>query len=408
MLGLVAVLLMLLAPRWFALLLFGDSRASSLATSLGAALGTVIAFNFLVELFTALRQIRVASLMQLANNVVFTVLSVGLLCFTGLGEQAVILAFGAGALAAIVGGGLRLRSAWRSLPPAARPLPCQELATKLLPFAAWVWLTNLLANLFVSADQYMIKHFSGLDAAAADSVVGQYYSSRIVPVLLIGAAGTLSSIILPHLSFDWEAGRRRAVSQRLNLALKLIGLAFTCGAALVMLGAPWLFGWVLHGKYSDGLAVLPWTLIYSAWFSLAVVAQNYLWCAEKAGLSSLALALGLAVDVALNLVLLPRFGLAGAVLAAAAANAAALAITYELSRRLGLERDRGVWVVSALPLAIAGGAGPAAAIVVLTGWFAARSSWLFNSREKQELAEAARSCLGRLQRLVGSREPASA
>jgi O-antigen/teichoic acid export membrane protein len=407
-LGLSALLLVLLARHWFALCIFKDARQTRLVLALAGALGAVIACNFLIELFTALRRIRLVSLMQLASSLVFALMGVGLLCFTALREEAVILAFGAGALAASLWGVFQLRSVWRELPLTAQPSPHRDLWAKLLPFAAWLWVINVLANLFDGADQYMIKHFSRLDAAAADSLVGQYHCSRVVPLLLIAVAGMLSGVILPHLSSDWEAGRRHAVSQRLNLALKLVALAFTAGAVLVLLVSPMLFGWVLQGKYSQGLTVLPWTMAYCIWFSLAIVAQNYLWCAEKTRLVSLALAAGLAVNVALNLLLLPRLGLVGAVLATASANAVALALIYGLSRRLGMKLDRGVWLASALPLAIPFGGGPAAAVVLAAGWSAARGSWLFSRREKQQFAAVTRRCLERLQQVVGRRAPTSA
>ena len=38
----------------------------------------VIAYNFLIELFTALRNIRLVSVMQLVNSVAFAVLGVGI------------------------------------------------------------------------------------------------------------------------------------------------------------------------------------------------------------------------------------------------------------------------------------------------------------------------------------------
>ena len=55
-----------------------------------------------------------------------------------------------------------------------------------------------------------------------------------------------------------------------------------------------------------------------------MVMQNYLLCAEKARLVCVAMAAGLALSVPLNIVLLPRLGLEGAVLATAAANALSL------------------------------------------------------------------------------------
>ena len=47
---------------------------------------------------------------------------------------------------------------------------------KLLPFAIWVWVTNLLYNLFEVVDRYMVLHVGGLDDAQA--LIGQYHNAR--------------------------------------------------------------------------------------------------------------------------------------------------------------------------------------------------------------------------------------
>ena len=103
-------------------------------------------------------------------------------------------------------------------------------------------------------------------------------------------------------------------------------LAAIGASAAVLFIAPWLFGVAFQGKFAGGLAVLPWTLAYCIWFGAAMIAQQYLWCAERAGLVGIALAAGLAVNVAVNLLLLPRLGLQGVVIAAAAANLVSLVL----------------------------------------------------------------------------------
>jgi O-antigen/teichoic acid export membrane protein len=187
---------------------------------------------------------------------------------------------------------------------------------------------------------------------------------------LFSIAALLGSMITPHLSCDWEAGRRDQVSARLNLFLKMLASAMVAAGVLALCVAPLLFGVAFRGKFAQGEAILPWTLIYSIWFGLAAVAQNYLWCAEKARWGSLALLVGLTVNVLLNLMLLPRLGLLGAVLATSGANALVLALVCTFDRIAGFQMDRSTWVLLALPLVLCLGPGVAAgllAIVVLDG-----------------------------------------
>jgi PST family polysaccharide transporter len=406
-LGSVAVVLVFLAPRWFAWFIFRDAQQTHLVQLLGIALATAIAFNFSTELLTALRQVRVVSWMQFVNSLVFAVLGLALLYGTRMNEEAVIVAFIAGAVVAGMLGVLVLRSAWRESPGLNEPLPHRELWSKLLPFAGWVWVTNLLANLFDAGDRFMLVHFAPLEAGAADALVGQYHCSRVVPVLLIGIAGTLAGILLPHMSHDWEAGRRDAVSRRLNSCLKLLGLAFTAAAVLILLGSPILFGWVLHGKYDGGLAVLPLTLTYCAWFSLATIAQTYLWCAERAKVSSLALLIGLLGNLALNYLLVPRLGLLGAVLATAAANGVALVLIFEFSQRAGMKIDGGTWLASGLPLLACLGPWPAAAALIVVGWLAVRGSWFFTIDERQQVVSLMRQVIDKFRSAVSRSAPAT-
>ena len=259
-----------------------------------------------------------------------------------------------------------LRRQYKSLPPGEPTLGAvvPEIGgfwSRLLPFAAWVWVSNLLYNLFDVADRYMIVHTSS--AADPLAVVGSYHSSRIVPLLLVSIAALLGTVILPHLSHDWEAGRRDAVSARMNLTLKLLGLLLFVGSIAILLGAPFLFNVAFAGKFRGGLDVLPWTLTYCAWFGMVTMAQMYLWCAERARLSCLALFIGLVMNIGLNLLLLPRFGLAGAVWATAAANFVALALIFQFNAWLGMKIERSLLLVSLLPLTL--GLGPFAAVAAL-------------------------------------------
>jgi len=379
-------------------LLFGSVQPFETVVMLASVLAMVIVFNFLVELLTALRLVRFASLMQLASSMVFVICGLILLVFTPLGEHAVLMAYGGGAATASVLGVVVTVCFWRSLPRSEPPLAHRDLWSVLLPFAGWIWTANLISNLFTVTDQFMLKHFSGLPSSAADALVGQYYASRLVPLLLISVAALLSGMLLPHLSSDWESGHRERARWRLNRFVKLLALSFTGAAALVLMCAPLLFQGALGGRYNHGLAVLPGTLTYCIWFSMATVAANYLWCVEKARLASAALLGGLAVNIVLNYVFAPRFGLAGVVSATIIANAVALASVFLLTALSGMRWQRTTWLMAMLPLALWMGGATALGIVVVVaaiGWW---KGWMVTNGEFGRLADsvaAARWCFFR-------------
>ncbi|HVC94469.1 MAG TPA: polysaccharide biosynthesis C-terminal domain-containing protein, partial [Pirellulales bacterium] len=295
--------------------------------------------------------------------------------------------FGGACLLSSAAGVFWLRGARFDVPSTSCHVPHRDFWGKLLPFAAWVWISNALANLFGLADRYLIVHHSGLPESAALTLIGEYHSSRFVPLLFLGIAEMLAALIMPHLSHDWEAGCREQVARRLNLILKLFALALTFASVVVLLVSPWLFGVALAGKFAGGLAVLPWTLAFCVWGSLSVVATNYLWCAEKVRLAGAALAVGLAVNVGLNLWLLPQFGLLGVVLATAAANLVVLVLVYAAAQANGLRIDLGVWLISLLPAAVPLGPWVVLAVLASVALLAATGERLFDAQEKRDLIQ---------------------
>ena len=352
-------LLAILAFRgWFSCLVFGSRDHEGLVVLLAFGLLLVIAFNFLVCLATALRNMKVVSLIELANSVFFGVLGISLLfCGGAPGSPgrtagAMVVAYSGSCLLCVLGSLAWLARTWRSFPRQTVRMPRREIWSRMLPLAAWIMVINLLWNLFDVVDRYMIVHFMPGSAAEALAEVGNYRSSRVLPLLLSSITGMIAGALLPHLSHDWEAGRRQRVSARLNLFLKIWAILLTAGAAAVLFLAPELFRIGFRSKFSGGLLVLPWTLTYCTWFGLSMLLQTYLWCAERANVASVAALLGVVINVALNLLWLPRMGLKGAVLATATANGAVLLLMVVLSGRYGFRVHRGTLIGMLLPICI--------------------------------------------------------
>ncbi len=114
----------------------------------------------------------------------------------------------------------------------------------------------------------------------------------------------------------------------------------------------------------------------------------YLWCAERARLGCVALLTGLITNVILNTILLPRYGLVGAVWATGAANAVALVLIYRFNVWMGMKLQRSVVLVSLLPITL--GFGPFAALAALTAVVLAAifTNRVFDAAEKQRLVRA--------------------
>lgn len=397
-----------LARRWFSILIFGTPDNTYTVGLLAASLAAVVAFNFSIELFTALRNIRLVSVMHLVNSLSFAVLGVVLLLGWQPAAASVVVAYGGACLVSVILASGRMCRTWRDAPRITESIGQQPFWGKLAPFAGWVLTVSVLANLFEMVDRYMIVHYSARPAGEALALVGNYHSSRIVPMLLVSLAAMLGTMITPHMAHDWEEGKKQRVGERLRLFLKLFGFALCLGQFAVLAAAPLLFNVALKGKFEGGLTVLPWTLTYCTWFAMALIVQNYLWCAEKAWLSSVAMAAGLLLNVALNRILLPPLGLPGAVLATSMANLVALGILCLFVRRLGFPFDCGVRVLLLLPPVVCLGPWITLAVLVAVGLEAACSDRLLSPDEKHEIRKAVDGYIIRFVQFRNARRASSA
>jgi O-antigen/teichoic acid export membrane protein len=387
LLTLAAVILIVLYRKAVSDFVFGSTEHTNLVLLMAAGLVAVGAYNYFISLLTALRKVRLAAAMEFINGILFAALGIVMLLAWRCDSACVVIAYGGSCLLSIAAVSWWIKAAWQASPAGVELLPQRSMWSKLIPFAAWILSINMLTNLFGIADRYMIIHFAPGSADAALAMVGQYHSSRVAPLLLVSIASMLATVLLPHLCHDWESGRRDLVASRLNLFLKLLAYGLIAASAAVLFVAPWLFGVAFHGKFAGGMAVLPWTLAYCIWFGTAMVAQQYLWCAERASLVGLALGAGLAVNIALNLVLLPHLGLLGVVLAATAANLVALILILAFSQLCGFRAHRGLWIILGLAPAIC--LGPWAAVLVILGIAleAIRTNQILTREEKHQIYE---------------------
>ncbi len=396
--------------EWFATelsqLLFGSSDSAALVRGIGLCLVTVILQHTLTALLTALRLYRIVSALNFVQSLLFAGISLA----SDVAQPtmaSIVVGYSAASLVAGVGAIVWAWPAMRHLDPPAEDLAHSEFWFKLLRFAFFVWLTNLLTNLFAVVDRYMLVHCAGMSPALALDQVGHYHSSRVIPLLLVSVAELLGGLLMPHLSHDWEAGRHEQVSTRLNLAVKLTSAGMLVCGTCILAAAPFLFHVVLQGRYNEGLAVLPWTLAGCVWYGIYCIAQNYLWCAEKTRLATTPLVLGLLVNVALNFALLPTYGLFGAVLATGISTGLCLVTVLALSWVHGLRLDAGTWILAASPIALGFGLWPAAATCAVLTFATAAGNLVLTADERRDLKSCAADTLEALLAPLGRRQPAS-
>lgn len=400
-----SVALVLLARSWVSTLVFGAPDRGGLVVLMALCLAAIIAHHYFLDLFGALRNARLLAGIQMANSLVFAVVGVLLLSVWRCDASSVVIAFGVACTVCAAMGTVAVRHVWCGFSDTAGSEKTLSAWRKILPFVGWVSLANFMGSTFDVADRYMIVHFSTYSPSEALTQVGLYHSCRVVPLLLVSVVAMAGSIITPHLSHDWETGRRDRVSMRIQLLLKLFGFGLTAAGVAILFAAPLMFDVAFEGKFDGAKDILPWTLAYCSWFALFALLQNYVWCCEKAYTATVALLIGVGLNVCLNLFLLPRMGLPGAVLATAVANIVALAILFLFCGQLGLRLDRSTWVAVALPVCVCLGPWVATLVLVLVALEAAKGGFLLNADEKRQFAEGTREYLERAVRLMPRRRP---
>jgi polysaccharide transporter, PST family len=371
--------------RRFADVIFGRSDATTLVVIVALSLAAIILHHYLEALFAALRKFSIVSTMHFCQSMLFAVIALSLMWCWQFAAASIVIGYGAACLLSAV---VVLMWKGKAVLAEAAPddgVPHREFWPPLMRFAFWIWVVNLSCHLFAVVDRYMLVHYSGLENAAALALVGHYHASRIVPILFLSVADLLAGAVMPYLSHDWESGARQKVSDRLNSVLKVTSLVGLAGGAVVLWASPLLFHFAFEGRYDQGLAVMPWTMTYCIWYSLLLVAQNYVWCAEKAGLAVLPLVSGLLLNICIDLALIPTWGLLGAAVGTTIATALALAVLYWINRRAGMRLEVGMIVLSMAPVALCGGVWFAIALVLLLAVLLPFSKTLISSAERQML-----------------------
>jgi O-antigen/teichoic acid export membrane protein len=391
-----AVIVLVAAAPQFSDLVFGESDRRTMVLVLAASLAAVILHHFLEAIFAALRKFTIVSTMHFCQSMLFAAFSLALLWFWGFSAESVVIGYGAACLVSAIAALAWKAGALAEEVPPDDGISHREFWPPLMRFAFWIWVTNFLCHLFAVVDRYMLVHWSGLEDAEALALVGQYHASRIVPLLFLSVADLLTGIVTPYLSHDWEAGARQRVSDHLNLILKLASLVMFAGGVFVLVVSPLLFRYAFDGRYDEGLRIMPWPMTYCVWYGLLLVAQNYIWCAEKARLATVPVVVGLVVNIAINVVLIPAWGLLGAVIATTVATGLALAVLYAINRRAGMQIQPGLVWLTIAPASMCGGTwcGMAGLAVVLAALPFSRT--LINQQERDEIAAFIRQLIGRL------------
>jgi polysaccharide transporter, PST family len=393
--GLVGLMaLMLVLPAQASVLLYGHEQPYSIIVWTVITLAILTVHNFLYDIVLSLRLIRLVSIMQFVNSTAFCVLGVaGIYYFR---SWIVLLpCYGMACLLAMLPGLYGIATARQDFQD-TQPLQSSEMWRRILPFAMAMWLTNLLTNAYELCDRYMLLHLSNMGAEAGQALVGQYYCARILPSLLLSLAMMFSGILLPYLSADWERKQFSKITQSMNNILVLLSLTFTGLSLAALAAAPILFHWILGSRFNPAFEILPIGMMQATWSGLAMIAANYLLCAEKGRQNAMILAVGLILNIALNWPLITWLGLYGAAIATSTSSAVLFLLICWRLHREGCPINRKTIVISLLPISLILGVYITALIFLILAIVCGRTDWLLTDEDRESIN---RAVLPRLQRI---------
>ncbi len=383
------VISILIWPKFFSYQILGGTEQTGLMYAAAFTLALVTFHNYLTSLIESLQQIRLATIMRFVAGVSFTVMGVAMLWLLDPSQATfwAVIAFAASCLLGSIPAWLFLKQHRVALQNVGDTNFPRDLWWRLAPFAAWWWLNNILHNLYEITDRYMLIHWSNATLDEVQSMVGQYHSGRVIPLLMVGVASMLSGLLLPYVASAYIKGQVYKAREQLNWSIKLMSLAMLLVNAALLVFAKFMFDVLLEGRYDDGLAVLPLTMVYCAWFSLMTISQDFLWVSERGKFANVAMAIGIVSNILFNAFLIPQFGLWGAVMATTIGNGLAIFALFLLNVRFQCAPDLGCWLALMLPLVLL---LPPSYCLLATGLISACilvTPWFFNHRDKQQLVE---------------------
>jgi O-antigen/teichoic acid export membrane protein len=208
--------------------------------------------------------------------------------------------------------------------------PSSAIMRQVIGFSLGIPLIAFGSQILVLGDRFFLAHFHG-DAAA-----GLYAANYALAEKAMGLIfAPLMMAVYPMAVARWAGDKDRAAVASL---LRESGRLYLIGGAiaLTLLGlfsAP-LSGWLLSAKFREDHGVIPWVALGVFFWGFAQLYHQGLYLEKRTKTIAIMIAAPVAVNLALNWALIPRFGARGAAWATAASYFLYLLIARSVTRRL--------------------------------------------------------------------------
>jgi O-antigen/teichoic acid export membrane protein len=322
--GLAAGLACLLVP------LFIETPTGILAVSIIAvALFLDELTEFIGGVFVAFERMRLNAVSIVTNRVVSTGLAVGVIAAGGE-LVAVTIAFALGSLAGLTISAILLR---RRFPPVHRTDFRRSRARQLLRHGTPYGFSALLNMGVFRIDAVMLQAMVGAAAVGTYGVAYRFFEP------LLFASWALGGLVLPRLVRDHASDRRTDTFSVVIAVLLVIYLPIAVGAPFA---ASSLIVELFSAQYAPATSAVLWLTSASVFYAVAHQSRTALVAVGARGTLVWTAGSFLAFNVALNLVLIPRYSFTGAAAATFTTEVIEAVVLLGLYLRAGGRLELGV------------------------------------------------------------------
>lgn len=206
----------------------------------------------------------------------------------------------------------------------------RDLSRRCLHYGTPLALGGLAYWGLVSADRFLLKHYSGLEELGVYALAAGFGAAALI------VQSIFSTVWAPTL-FRWVQNQENL--HRVAPIFRLMGgivLAVWCAAGLV---SP-LLAWLLPPRYADVPFIVPALMLYPLLYTLTEVGGIGINVRRKTGLAALVSLAALSANLLLGSLLVPHFGARGAAASTSAAFWLFFLLKTEWSVRLWLPLPR--------------------------------------------------------------------
>ncbi len=173
----------------------------------------------------------------------------------------------------------------------------------LVAFGVFPWISTFMIRGVLKADFWFVEHFEGLDSLGLYSV-----ASNLGETLYL-LPNTLGLVLL---SFVADPETRERSTERTATIARLFFVTMIVGAVAFSPFSSWFFGFAFGPDFRDSGPIFNLLLWGIVPYSLATVLIGFLTGANQVRHILVAASAGLILTLALDVLLVPRFGMAGA------------------------------------------------------------------------------------------------